>query len=133
MKNKIIKILSIISATLFSCMNIVYAANDYGIYNINENSGVIGAGKYVAGWILYAGIIICVIVLMIKGIKFITSSPEGKADVKKELIPWFVGIVILLAGRLVANWVIELTQQDINSIDSNSIGYINNIKNLIRL
>ena len=87
MKNKIIKIISIITAMMFNIANFAYAANDYGLYSgINEDSGIVNAGQYIAGWILYAGIIICVIVLMIKGIKFITAAPEGKAEVKKSLL-----------------------------------------------
>lgn len=136
MKNKIIKIFSIVSAIMFSIANIVYA-DQYGIYNVDTTSGkgVIGAGQYIAGWILYAGIIICVIALMIKGIKFITSAPEGKADVKKSLIPWAVGLIILVAGRVALNWIIDLTQSEggINNIDADNVGYVKNIFNITRL
>lgn len=123
MKNKIIKILSIILAVMFNVTNIVHA-DRYGIYNVNTTpgTGIIGAGQYVAGWILYAGIIICVIALMIKGIKFITAAPEGKADVKKSLIPWAIGLVILIAGRVALNWIIDLAQSGLNGIDPNNVG-----------
>lgn len=115
MKNKIIKIFSMISAFMLSFMNFVYADETYdayGIYDVGKytrsNTGIVGAGRYIAGWILYAGIIICVIALMIKGIKFITAAPEGKAEVKKSLLPWFIGLIILVAGRIALNWILNL-------------------------
>lgn len=122
MKNKIIKIVSMSLAIMFNITTIVHA-DKYGIYSeIGSGNGVVSAGQYIAGWILYAGIIICVIALMIKGIKFITAAPEGKADVKKSLIPWAIGLVILIAGRIALNWVIDLAQSGINNIDPDTIG-----------
>ena len=134
MKDKIIKIFSIISVFLINFSNFVCAENgeniydDYGIYDIGNtarsNTGIMGAGRYIAGWILYAGIIICVIALMVKGIKFITAAPEGKADVKKSLLPWFIGLVILLVGRVGLNWIISLALEFNRSVsDPDSIGY----------
>lgn len=116
MKNKIIKIFSIISVFMLNCMTFTYAANEYDAYGIYDNigdisrsnKGIMGAGKYIGGWILYAGIIICVIALMVKGIKFITAAPEGKAEIKKSLIPWIIGLLILVAGRIALSWVLEL-------------------------
>ena len=143
MKNKIIKIFSIISAFMLNCMNFVYAENgekiydNYGIYDIGNvtrsNTGVMGAGRFIAGWILYAGIIICVIALMIKGIKFIVAAPEGKSEVKKSLLPWFIGLLILLVGRVALNWILSLALGLNKQISPDSVGYINNLTNLIRL
>ena len=131
MKNKIIKILFLILIIMLAVVNVAYAAPT-DIYSFNSNTKLQTAGTYIAGWLRYAAIIICVIMLMLKGIKFITSSPEGKADVKKELIPWFVGLVILVAMIPFLNWIIEITQNNINSIDSNNVGSIN-VLNLIRV
>ena len=115
MKNKSIRILLLILIIMLAVMNVAYASPT-DIYT-GGGDRLSNAGTYIAGWIRYAGIIICVIVLMLKGIKFITASPEGKADVKKELIPWAVGLVILVAFIPFINWVIELTQKNLNSID----------------
>ena len=61
----------------------------------------------VLGVIQWAGIIIAVIIAMFVGIKFITSSPEGKAEVKKTALFYVGGIVLLLAAstivRVIAN------------------------------
>lgn len=80
------------------------------------NNKVANAGATIAGYIVYAGIIVAVVVLMLKGIKFVTSSPEGKADVKKELIPWAVGIVILFSIQAILQFVVNFAQNNVNNI-----------------
>ena len=40
---------------------------------------------------------IAVIVLIYKGVQFMTKSPEGKAEIKKELISCVIGAVIMFA------------------------------------
>lgn len=127
MKNKIVKILvfSIIIAVISFCNTyIVYGAagetiNEENVaeqfYNVG-NSKVLNAGQTVAGYIVYAGIIIAVIVLMQKGIKFITASPEGKAEVKKEIIPWVVGIVLLLSLEVAIQFFVDFAQENVNNL-----------------
>lgn len=47
---------------------------------------------------LTVGVAVAVIVGGVLGIKFMTSSVEGKADVKKMLIAYAVGCVIIFGG-----------------------------------
>ena len=110
MKKIIKKIFLIISAISFNTYNIAYA--DAGqIYNLasGDTNGLYGTVSYIVGWLFYGILIAAVIAIMIKGIKFIVAAPDGKAEIKKELIPWAIGIVILLAFRtlisIVVNWV----------------------------
>lgn len=130
MKKKIIKILPIVFVVMFCIVNVVYAAPS-DIYNAGEGTRLRFAGRYVAGWIYWAALIAAVVVLMIKGIKFITSSPEGKADVKKEMIPWAVGILILFFFIPILNWIIDLVKDNINTIDHTEVLAVN-ILNLIK-
>lgn len=131
MKKRVIRIILLVLAIMLAVINVAYAApND--IYQLNGNEKLQSAGQYIAGWIKYAVIIAGVIVLMLKGIKFITAAPEGKADAKKELIPWAIGILIVFAFIPFLNWIIELTQSNINSIDHTQVGSIN-VTNLIKL
>lgn len=55
----------------------------------------------ITGRIYYVVQIFCyaaaVIILMIKGYKFMKASPEAKAEVKKELVSYAIGAVILFA------------------------------------
>ena len=55
--------------------------------------------------------------LMVKGIKFIISSPEGKAQAQKELIPWAIGVVILFAMSTILNFIVDFAQNNINNIN----------------
>ena len=55
----------------------------------------------VLGIIKWAGIVAAVGVAMFIGIKYITSSPDGKAEVKKTLLIYVGGIVILLSASAI--------------------------------
>ena len=51
---------------------------------------------------------------MFKGIKFLISSPEGKADAKKEMIPWAIGVVILFSMNVIINFVAKIANNNLN-------------------
>ena len=87
-----------------------------GLYNFSNDNKIFTMGSNIAGWVIYAAIIVCVVTLMVKGIKFITSSPEGQASVKKELIPWAIGIIILFSARIVLNFINNFAQNNINTL-----------------
>ena len=112
---KLKKIFYVMFAIIINIANVVYA-DATEIYSFRNDNGVVSAGQTIAGWIFYFVIIAAVIALMIKGIKFIVSSPEGKADIKKEMMPWAIGIIILFAARAIINIVIDLVNNNINSI-----------------
>ena len=52
----------------------------------------------ILGIIQAVGVLVAIIMLVYIGIKFIMTSPEGKADVKKELVPYLIGCILLFAG-----------------------------------
>lgn len=50
-------------------------------------------------WIIQTiAIAAAVIMLMFVGIKFVTASPEGKAEIKKTAVIYVVGAILLLAA-----------------------------------
>lgn len=55
----------------------------------------------VLGIIQWAGIATAVAIAMFIGIKYITASPEGKAELKKTLLFYVAGIVILLSATAI--------------------------------
>lgn len=123
MKRKISSIICIVLNIIFLNFNAVYALQDgkttglrEQMYNIPKDNGFFNAGSEIVGYIVYIAIVISVIVLMLKGIKFITSSPEGKADVKKELIPWTIGLVILFSMNVVLTAIKNFTMDGINRL-----------------
>lgn len=61
---------------------------------VDEN--VYKTGQTVLGYIQIIGTFIAVGVLMFLGIKYMTASANEKADVKKSIIPYIVGAIVLL-------------------------------------
>ena len=52
----------------------------------------------VIGVIQAVGMSTAVITLTVIGIKYILTSPEGKAEVKKQMYPYIIGCILLFAG-----------------------------------
>ena len=112
---KVISVLVIAVMALFAVGNVAMAvtippvSGDVASSDLNDTIGK------VLGVIQWIGIIIAVIVAMFVGIKFITSSPEGKAEVKKTALFYVGGIVLLLAAstivRVIANSIKSGTVQ----------------------
>ena len=124
MIKKFLVILLVISC-IFVNVCVVYAGKEdqeadyHNIYDVvggKDSSGLVNAGLYITKWIRYGAFIASVVVLMSKGIKFIVASPEGKADVKKEMIPWAVGMFLLLAFNVILNVVANFAQPHVNNI-----------------
>ena len=72
----------------------------------SSNTTLTTAASKIAGVIEYMALAFAVGMLILKGIKFVTSSPDGKADVKKELIPWSIGVVLLFTLIMFINQVV---------------------------
>lgn len=85
------------------------------IYNIGDNA-LYDVGSMIAGYIVYIAIVISVVVLMMKGIKYITSAPEGKAEVKKEILPWMIGLVILFSINTILQFIADFAQKNVNNL-----------------
>ena len=71
------------------------------INGFNASSELTTTIGNVFGVIKYAGIIIAVIIAMYIGIKYITASPEGKAEVKKTLGFYVGGVALLLSASAI--------------------------------
>ena len=98
---KIISVVLFVVMLLLTVGSTVFAvdvpkANDV---TIDQNlSNTIGN---VLGFIRWGGIVAAVIIAMFIGIKYITSAPEGKAEIKKTLGYYVGGIVILLSASTI--------------------------------
>ena len=89
--------------TIAFCVTPVFAAKNINGVTINPNTSgvkqeVRDAGNKVLGYIQVVGTFIAVGVLMYLGIKYMTASANEKADVKKSIIPYIIGCVVLLAA-----------------------------------
>ena len=117
---KISKIIGLVVLFLgiLNCNLVSFAADDYAqrLYKVDLTSGFGSAAALIAGYILWAGLIIAIVVLTVKGIKFITSSVYTKADVKKELIPWAIGVVLLISLRIILQFIVDFSQNNVNTL-----------------
>lgn len=56
------------------------------------------------------GVIVAVIGTSILGIQFITSAPEGRAEVKQRMIPFVIGCIIVFAGFTIWKFAVNFVQ-----------------------
>ena len=86
-------------------------ANDINdIYNVlKPNSNPLsGVASLVLGVIRWVGVVIMIGAIIIKGIKYVTVSPEGKAEIKKDLIMLTVGALILFTVTTLLDIIFDM-------------------------
>lgn len=89
--------LVIVLFIMLASVNFVNASDINDIYNVlKPNSNPLaGVASLVLGVIKWVGVVILIGAIIIKGMKYVTVSPEGKAEIKKDLIMLTVGALIL--------------------------------------
>ncbi len=107
---KMTKIASIVLVVLMLAMisTNVFAVMDPGTLQgtPGENTGKLtDFGKQIIGILQVIGSILCVVVLVIIGIKYIMGSAEEKAEYKKTMIPYIIGAVLVFAAPFIAGLV----------------------------
>ncbi len=108
MKKKIvITILTICMCLMFYIPSFVFASNLNSIYNV-DNGGFGDANLQskvgnILGLIQVIGYVAAVLMAIVIGIKYLLASPDGKAEVKKTLVPYVIGCLILTAGTIVVS------------------------------
>ena len=125
MKLNKICIMLIVLIFIISFTNCIYASTNNTITEIgndwiklgerndavfNQNTSVEGFLE-IAGLLKGIGIFVAVGVGIILGIKFMLSTAEGKAEIKKLLTPYIVGIIIVVGALLI--WKIAIGILDI--------------------
>lgn len=109
---KIINVLLIIAMVTLVFSTFVFADDvkpgDFtGIGTGTDVGAVKEIGNKVIGLIRTVGTIISVGVLVVLGIKYMTASPEGKADYKSTMIPYLVGAIIVFAATWIATAIYD--------------------------
>ena len=101
---KIINIVLIIAMLVTALSTTVFALSPSAITGTEVSGGskIQELGNQIVGLIRMIGTIISVGVLVVLGIKYMTASPEGKADYKSTMIPYIVGAVIVFAATWIA-------------------------------
>ena len=107
LNKKSVKIISVllVAVMMFMCFSPVVFADDLWGINPSPDSSNLGNGANLANTILSAlmwiGIAIAVGMMIFLGIKYVTSSPDGKADLKKQLGIYVLGLVFILGATTI--------------------------------
>lgn len=102
---KIISTMLLVVMLLLSFSTVAFAAE--GIFGINPSpdSSKLGNGANLANTILSAlmwiGVAIAVGMMIFLGIKYVTASPDGKADLKKQLGIYILGFVFIVGATTI--------------------------------
>lgn len=115
MKKKTVKIISslvIIAIMLMSMSTFIFAADYLDPGSITpQDTPAAASVQNMAGQILsivqIVAISVAIIMLIVLAIKYISASPEGKADIKKSATLYVVGAVLLFG----ASGVLEIVKQ----------------------
>ena len=116
MSKKVMKIMSGLSilATTAIAASTTFAASAIPTGNTgaagplnNATTGIIGIVQYIC----YAA---AVILLVILGVRFMTASPEGKAEIKKSAIIYIVGAVLVFAAGLILGLIVNTATPILN-------------------
>lgn len=106
---KIGTILMIIATVAMAC-SMVFAV-DIPQASSGATGAISGTVSNVLGVVTYICYAAAVIMLIMLGIKFVTASPDGKAEVKKSAVIYVIGAVLVFA----AGAVIQVIQNLANS------------------
>ena len=110
------RILIILLVLVLSCFNVinVYATQstvpDVNYYKPTEeevSNEVLDVAGGIVSLLQVLGTVIAVITIMIMGIKYMAGSVEEKADYKKTMIPYLIGVFIFFSLSQIIPMLIE--------------------------
>ena len=109
MKKKYLVCIGIlVSIIIMSSFTYSYAISSDEIWG--GASRLSNAGNVIVSTIQWVGVAILVGAVIYKGIKFVTASPDGKADIKKEIIMLVIGGVLLLGLTQILGMIVDLVR-----------------------
>ena len=68
-------------------------------------SGAAGQVITIVQFVCYAA---AVVMLMVLGVKFISASPDGKAEIKKSAVIYVVGALLVFFAGLILGWIKDI-------------------------
>lgn len=92
-------ILTIIAAILIMTMP-VFADEVTSMYGgkLTPDTGLSKVGKPIIAIIRSVAVVCAVVATVVIGIKYVYSAPGEKAEIKKKLIPWAIGLVLIFSA-----------------------------------
>ena len=102
-----VKVISVI--VLAVMMLTVFGSQVFAVSLPNVTPNPPQGGEAIASTILntlmWLGIMIAVGMMIFLGIKYVTASPDGKADLKKQLGIYVLGLVLILAATTIVGMI----------------------------
>ncbi len=111
MKTKtIMKILTIVMiVAMIATMSSAVFAMDLPSSNDGAvPSGMNNAAGTVIGVVQFVCYAAAVVMLMVLGVKFISASPDGKAEIKKSAVIYVVGALLVFFAGLILGWIKDI-------------------------
>lgn len=110
---KIMKIVSVllIIATIAMTVSTVFGASSIPQPDPRAIGGISGPTTAILGIVQYICYAAAVILLVILGVRFMTASPEGKAEIKKSAVIYVIGAFLVFAAGLILGIISNTSQQ----------------------
>ncbi len=113
MKKRSIVIIFAIFAIFFiiSNVNITLAESiQRQLYGTIYSNPLYKPAGIIVGIIKWGGVAILVGAIIVKGIKFVCVSPEGKADIKKQIVMLTIGAFLLFATTELIDMILDFVK-----------------------
>ena len=95
----------VIIATVLSAASMVFADIAIPSGTAPSNSGLSNTVSNVIGIVQFICYAAAVILIVLLGIKFMTASPDAKAEIKKSSVIYVIGAVLVFAAGLLLNLI----------------------------
>ena len=113
MKKNIIKMTIALFFVLLVVANFALASSGIKVPTIKQVQG--GKAESLVGQILgilqFTAVAIALGMLLVIGIKYITASPEGKADIKGTAIAYLIGAVCIFSAVGILNGIKDIVEK----------------------
>ena len=99
---KRILIISLLVVICITSFTFAFDPNDYdpGEINSADKPVIADMTAKILKYVRYFGIILSLIILSIIGLKYIMASADEKASYKENMVPYFIGIMVLMGSTI---------------------------------
>ena len=110
---KIISFIIVFTICIISFSTITFAAQTTNVYQFKKDSSPLSKAisdlmGNALGVVQIAAAGVAGTVLIVLGIKYVTSAPEGKAVTKKAFVYYLIGFTIVSFGASIIGWIAEM-------------------------
>ncbi len=88
----------------------IYNPLNGSTFNPSEMQGLIDTVSIIVDSIRVIGIVVSVVVLLVLGIKYMVGSTSERAEYKKSMIPYFIGVAIFFGLSQILGVIITVAE-----------------------